>query len=167
MSMSLEEPSLARRAHGLVPALVVALALAAAAPTASAAAEPLGPFEGHGDVGSPRLAGSAAYNGFSQEYTLSAAGVNLWGPRDEFHFVWKRLTGDFLVQARVELLGKGVEPHRKLGVMVRSSLDADAPYADAVVHGDGLTSLQFRRAKGAATEEIRSTLTGADVLQLE
>ena len=165
--MSLEEPSLARPALGLVPALVVALALAAVAPTASAAAEPRGPFEDHGDVGSPRLAGSAAYNGFSQEYTLSAAGVNLWGPRDEFHFVWKRLTGDFLVQARVELLGKGVEPHRKLGVMVRSALDADAPYADAVVHGDGLTSLQFRRAKGAATEEIRSTLTGADVLQLE
>ena len=144
--MSLEEPAPARTARRLVPVLLAALALAPAATTPSAAAEALGQFADHGDVGSPRLAGSAAYNGFSQEYTLSAAGVNLWGPRDEFHFVWKRLTGDFLVQARVELLGKGVEPHRKLGVMVRTTLDADSPYADAVVHGDGLTSLQFRRA---------------------
>jgi regulation of enolase protein 1 (concanavalin A-like superfamily) len=118
-------------------------------------------------VGSPRLPGSAAYNGFSKGLAMSAAGVNLWGARDEFHFVWKKLAGNFLVQARVELLGKGVEAHRKLGVMVRSTLDPDSPYADGAVHGDGLTSLQFRRSKGAETEEIRSTLTGADVLQIE
>jgi Tol biopolymer transport system component len=37
----------------------------------------------------------------------------------------------------------------------------------AVVHGDGLTSLQFRRTKGAATEEIKSKVSDADVLQLE
>jgi Tol biopolymer transport system component len=165
--MSLEE-----RRHAWPPfrpafVFVLLVALAAAAATASASAEALGPFDDHGDVGSPRLAGSALYNGFSQEFTLSAAGVNLWGAQDEFHFVWKRLAGDFVLQARVELLGAGVDPHRKLGVMVRSTLDADSPYADAVVHGDGLTSLQYRRAKGAATEEIRSTVTGADVLQLE
>jgi TolB protein len=165
MSMSLEGPSFAW--CGLRIASALALALAAAAMPASVAAEALGPFDDHGDVGSPKLTGSAAYNGFSQEYALSAAGANLWGPRDEFHFVWKKLAGDFVVQARVELLGEGVEPHRKLGVMVRSTLDADSPYADAVVHGDGLTSLQFRRTKGGATEEIRSALTGADVLQLE
>jgi TolB protein len=50
---------------------------------------------------------------------------------------------------------------------VRTSLDADAPYADAAVHGDGLTSLQFRRTKGAVTEQAVSELTGADVVQLE
>jgi Tol biopolymer transport system component len=145
---------------------VAALAIVLS-PAMAAAAEPLGAFDDHGDVGSPTLAGTAAYNAFSQEYTLSAAGVNMWGPRDEFHFVWKRLSGSFIVQARVELLGTGVDAHRKLGVMVRSTLDADSPYADAVVHGDGLTSLQFRRAKGGETEEMRSATTGADVVQLE
>ena len=38
--------------------------------------------------------------------------------------------------------------------MVRPSQDADAPYVDGMVHGDGLTSLQFRRTKGAITEQI-------------
>jgi Tol biopolymer transport system component len=147
--------------------LILALGLLLTVSPAPAAGGPLGEFDDHGDVGAPRLAGSASYNGFSQEYALAAAGVNLWGPRDEFHFVWKRLAGDFILQARVALLGQGVDPHRKLGVMLRSTLDADSPYADAVVHGDGLTSLQFRRAKGAATEETRSAITGADVLQLE
>src|SRR5438128_673071 len=97
----------------------------------------LGQFDDHGDIGSPKLAGSAAYNAVSQEYTVSAAGLNMWANRDEFQFLWKRLQGDFILQARVELIGKGADPHRKLGWMVRSSLDPDSAYADAAVHGDG------------------------------
>ena len=85
----------------------------------------------------------------------------MWGPRDEFHFAWKRMKGDFILQARVELVGQGVDPHRKLGLIVRSTLDADSPYADAAVHGDGLTSLQYRRAKGAITEQVQSAGQGA------
>ena len=128
---------------------------------------PVGDFDAHGDVGAPKIAGSAAYNPVSQDYTLTAGGTNMWAERDEFHFVWKRMTGDFILQTRVELIGKGVDPHRKAGLIVRAGLDADAPYADAVVHGDGLTSLQFRRTKGAITEESRPAIKGADVLQLE
>jgi Tol biopolymer transport system component/regulation of enolase protein 1 (concanavalin A-like superfamily) len=128
---------------------------------------PFGEFAGHGDVGSPRIAGSAAYNPVSQEYAIAAAGANVWGQRDEFHFVWQRISGDFILQARVQLLGKGVDPHRKAGLMVRSAADDDAPYVDGVVHGDGLTSLQFRRTKGAATEERQSSVKSADVVQLE
>ena len=67
----------------------------------------------------------------------------------------------------MEFLGQGVNPHRKAGWIVRSSLDADAPYASALVHGDGLTSLQFRKARGAITEQIESAARGADVIQLE
>ena len=135
--------------------------------SAATEAQPLGQFEGRGDVGSPRIAGAAFYNAVSQEYSLSAAGSNMWAQRDEFHFVWKKMKGDFILQARVELIGKGVDPHRKLGLIVRTSLDADSPYADAAVHGDGLTSLQLRRTKGAITEQVESPLKGADVIQLE
>jgi hypothetical protein len=128
---------------------------------------PLGEFADHGDIGSPRIAGSAAYNPLSQEYALAAAGVNMWGQRDEFQFVWQRIKGDFLLHARVQLLGEGVDPHRKAGLMVRAGTDADAPYIDGVVHGDGLTSLQFRRTRGGATAERQSPVKSADVLQLE
>ncbi len=127
----------------------------------------IGDFDGHGDIGSPKLTGTAAYNPVSQDYVLTAGGTNMWAQRDEFHFVWKRMTGDFILQTRVELIGKGVEPHRKAGLMIRAGQDAEAPYADGVIHGDGLTSLQFRRTKGAITEERRPEIKGADVLQLE
>ena len=137
--------------HVKASVLVTAFVVSAHAGRAWAGGE-LGAFDGHGDVGSPRVAGSATYNAVSQDYTLAAGGVNMWARRDEFHFVWKRLRGDFILQARLELLGQGADPHRKLGLIARSSLDEDAAYADAAVHGDGLTSLQFRRTRGADTE---------------
>jgi Tol biopolymer transport system component len=150
--------------RSLVTLALVALATTAAGDAASAT---VGAFETHGDVGAPRLAGSAFYNAATQDYTLSAGGSNMWAQRDEFQFAFRRMQGDFILQARVELLGKGVDPHRKLGLIARTSLDADSAYVDAAVHGDGLTSLQFRRSKGAITEQIQSAVSGADAIQLE
>ena len=150
---------------GLPIVLLSMMLLAPPPPQASIA--PLADFDGHGDVGSPKIAGTAAYDPVTQDYSIAAAGANMWGPRDEFHFVWKRMTGDFILQTRVAFVGRGVEAHRKAGLMVRPNQDADAPYVDAVVHGDGLTSLQFRRAGGAVTEERPSAIKGAEVLQLE
>jgi TolB protein len=148
-------------------ALIAVFSVAVATGQDQGRTAPLGEFADHADVGSPRIAGSAAYNPLSQEYALAAAGANMWGQRDEFHFVWQRIKGDFILHARVQLLGKGADPHRKAGLMVRPTTNADAPYIDGVVHGDGLTSLQFRRTRGGATEERQSPVKSADVLQLE
>lgn len=51
--------------------------------------------------------------------------------------------------------------------MFRLSLDSNACYASAVVHGDGLISLQFRMAQGEKTQEIRANFKYAHVVQLE
>ena len=131
------------------------------------APEPVGIFDQHGDVGAVKLPGSALYDAAAQEYSVRASGANMWAGRDEFHFVWKKLKGDFILQARVEFSSKGVDPHRKVSLVVRSSLDPGSPHVNVSRHGDGLTALQFRRAEGADTEEIRSELNGPDVLQLE
>ena len=127
----------------------------------------VGAFTDQSDVGNPLRAGRTTYDNDKQEYTIEGAGTNMWAGRDEFHFVWRRLQGNFILTANAAFVGKGVEPHRKMGWMVRANLEADSPHAVAVVHGDGLTSLQFRRAKGGATEEIKSKVSAADVLQLE
>ena len=126
-----------------------------------------GVFTDQTDVGNPLRAGRTTYDAAKQEYTIEGAGTNIWANRDEFHFVWRRMKGDFILTTNAAFVGKGVEPHRKIGWMVRTNLNNDSPHAVAVVHGDGLTSLQFRRAKGAATEESVSQLKGAEVLQLE
>src|SRR5262249_9571943 len=100
-------------------------------------------------------------------YTISGSGTNMWAASDEFHYLWKRMKGNFIVRSRVEFLGKGVEAHRKIGWIVRPSLDPDSPHVHATVHGNGLASLQFRRKKGDITQEIGAKINAPDVIQLE
>ncbi|HEX9423810.1 MAG TPA: hypothetical protein VF899_11240 [Pyrinomonadaceae bacterium] len=127
----------------------------------------LGIFDSQADVGQVKHPGSVTYDASRQEYTVTGSGTNMWLGTDEFHLVWKRLKGNFILSTRAQFIGKGVEPHRKIGWIVRSSLESKSPHVTAVVHGDGLTSLQFRRTNGADTEEKISTVKAADVLQLE
>lgn len=127
----------------------------------------LGVFDGQSDVGAVLHKGSQTFDASTGTYTLSGSGANIWMNHDEFHFVWKRMKGDFILQAKGSLVGKGVDPHRKFGWMVRNSLDSSSEMASVHVHGDGLTSLQFRKALNGNVEEKRSSITGADVIQLE
>lgn len=130
-------------------------------------AAPLGDFDGHGDIGAPKIAGTATYDASKQEYAITGSGTNMWGTRDEYHWAWKKLSGDFILRTRAHFLGQGVDPHRKLGWIIRPSEDADAPYVDIAAHGDGLLSLQYRKVKGGITRQFVLPLRNADVLQLE
>ena len=65
----------------------------------------IGQFQDSGDVGSPALAGTTAYNPVTQSYALSAAGTNMWANRDEFQFAWRKLSGNFILQARIAFVG--------------------------------------------------------------
>jgi hypothetical protein len=128
---------------------------------------PLGLFDAHNDVGTPATPGSAAYDPATGIYTLTGAGVNMWDAHDEFQFLWTRVAGDFVIEAHVSLAGLCAEKHRKAGCMARSTADHDAAYADAAIHGDGLTALQFRRTAGGVTEHATVPITGADTIRFE
>jgi TolB protein len=151
----------------LIMALTFAGCLVLATRSSHSQQPALGIFESQADVGPVQNPGSVTYDPSKQEYTVTGSGTNMWLGSDEFHLVWKRMKGNFILSARAQFIGKGVETHRKIGWIVRSSLESSSPHVTAVVHGDGLTSLQFRRTNGANTEEKRSTVKAADVLQLE
>ncbi len=125
------------------------------------------PFENHSDVGSVHFPGTCEYDPDERVYTMTSAGANVWHDHDDFHFAWRRMSGNFIVTTRAEFVGKGVNPHRKLGWMVRASLHTSSPNVSTGIHGDGLITIQFRRTQGGPTEEIRTALNGADVIQLE
>lgn len=126
-----------------------------------------GVFEDQGDVGQVKNPGNVNYDPESQAYSISGSGTNMWVGADEFHFVWKRMKGNFILTSFAQFVGKGIEPHRKIGWIVRKSLASDSPHVAAVVHGDGRTSLQFRRTAGAVTEETIFPIKDANVLQLQ
>lgn len=133
---------------------------------AFSAEHPLGQFTGHGDIGTPQHHGSASYDPAHERYTLRAAGNNMWDRNDECYFAWKRMKGDFQIDARARFAGSGKVPHRKIGVMIRKSLDADSPYVDIALHGDGLTSLQSRSAAGEVTKQSMAPIAGANIVHL-
>jgi TolB protein len=130
-------------------------------------ATPVGAFLEQGEVGMVLHAGSAAYDAAQETYTVTGSGENIWASADAFHFVWKKMSGDAELGADVAIRTAGGNPHRKAVLMIRQSLDADAVYADAALHGNGLTSLQYRDAKGGPTHEIESDLTGPARLRIE
>ena len=107
------------------------------------------------DIGNPKLTGSFQFDEKAQKFTLSGAGYNIWHARDEFYFVYQEVEGDFIVSARLQFLGEGMNAHRKIGLMIRNSNAEDAVYMDGAVHGDGLTALQFRGNTGAETMQKR------------
>src|SRR6267154_3449016 len=116
----------------------------------------LGIFESHADIGVTPNQGSATYDTAASEYRVTGGGANMWAGVDAFHFVWKKVDGDFDLSAVVTFVGTGAEDHRKAALVVRQSLDPKSTYADVALHGDGLTSLQFRPVPGAETSEVRS-----------
>jgi len=152
-------------AKKLTQAMTIGALISSAA--ASAAGTSLGLFDASSDVGAPKLAGSAAFDETKNEYTLTSAGTNMWLRADQFQFLWKKLSGDFILRARVEFVGKGKNPHRKIGWMIRPSLDADAPYLDGAVHGVDLTALQYRLTRAGITEQKVMPIKNPDVIEFE
>ena len=112
---------------------------------------PVGIFQNHADIGNPKNAGSVKYDESTQTYIISGSGYNIWFNRDEFQYGYKKINGDFILTADFEFTGEdsGATAHRKIGWMIRESMDADAASMNACAHFDGLTVLQWRSLKGA------------------
>ena len=124
----------------------------------------VGIFSHSSDVGDPAIQGAAE---FSQgQYRITGSGVNIWGKHDQFHYVWREITGNFTATATVRFLGQGTE-HRKAGIMVRQSLDNDATYADVMIHGSGMPGLQWRSKPGDDTNTFDLPFDGPGTFQVK
>ena len=82
--------------------LVVATTLQAQNPSA------IGLFDEQGDVGNPIRQGNVSYRAATGEYLMEGAGSNMWKGIDQFHFLWKKIKGDFIITATVKFIGEGV-----------------------------------------------------------
>jgi Tol biopolymer transport system component len=130
-----------------------------------ASAEPVGDFTQHADVGEVATPGSATLaNG---AYRLSASGANIWGSADAFHYAWTQRSGDLHIAADIAFEGTGGDPHRKAGLMIRQNASPGSPYADVMVHGDGMVALQYREVQDGPTRQIVSAVDHPRRVRLE
>lgn len=135
--------------------------------TAQVPGSKVGMFDQFSDIGSPEIPGTASYIEPSQIYQLTGSGSNIWFGTDCFSYLSKKMNGDFILQTRIRFIGQGHELHRKTGLMIRSSTAPNSPVVACTIHGDGLTSLQYRNKPGEIMKEIKFTIKAPDVLQLE
>jgi TolB protein len=125
-----------------------------------------GIFTKEGSVGQTPPGSKARFDASKGEYRITGGGANMWGASDAFYFVWKRVSGDVTLTADIQWIGTSAAEHRKAVLIVRQSLDPGSPYADAVSHGNGLTSLQFRGAPNEQTYQIVAAEDGPSRLRI-
>lgn len=128
---------------------------------------PVGIFDGHSDVGPMYQPSSVQYDAAKGTYTVTAAGTNMWSAADAFHFVWKQVSGDVSLAADATFPTKSGPEHRKAVLIIRQTLLPDSVYADAALHGNGLTALQYRTGRGELSYDIKSEISGPSGLRIE
>lgn len=84
------------------------------------------------------LLGGYVYNSATGLYTVTGAGADIWGPSDQFHYVYKRLSGSGYIQAKVLSLANTDDPNTtdvwaKAGVMIREMLEAESIFASVSI----------------------------------
>ena len=114
------------------------------------------------DIGDPKMKGSMEYDPITGIYKITGGGENMWNRRDECFYAWRKENSDFTFSSTLVFDNKEGNEHKKIGLMIRETLNPDAKYANIAIHADGLTSLQYRDEAGGITKEIVTNLKNPD-----
>ncbi len=116
--------------------------------------KPIGIFTGQSDIGGPLVPGSADYDASTRAYIIHSAGYNIWYQRDEFRFLWKKMSGDVSLAAYVTFPDANGYGDRKAILVIRQSLDDDAQEAMVGEHGVGMIHLAYRATRAAQMKDL-------------
>lgn len=106
------------------------------------------------DIGTP-TAGQAYSNGAA--FNVTGGGADIWGTADDFRFVYRTLTGDGTITARVASQ-TNTGGWAKAGVMFRNSLVDTDMYALELVSPSNGTAYQYRATSaGSAAQSAQTT----------
>jgi endonuclease/exonuclease/phosphatase family metal-dependent hydrolase len=139
------------------------------APVVTSPASRLPPGWSTRDVGAPALPGDAVHA--TGQFVVTGEGPDIWGTADGFRFVYRSLTGDGEIVARVESL-QHVDDWSKAGVMMREALGHGSRHATMLTSAaNGLafqrrpviggTSLHTNGGPGRAPQFVRLTRSGS------
>jgi hypothetical protein len=123
--------------------------------------EPIGIFTGQSDIGSAVVAGTSSYDPNTKQYTIHSAGYNIWYTRDEFRYLWKKMSGDVSLAADIVYPNPEGYGDRKAVLIIRQDLEDDSKEAMGALHGAGLIHLAQRAEKNASIKEAHRLQAGA------
>jgi hypothetical protein len=114
---------------------------------------PIGVFVGQSDIGSAVVPGSASYDADTKQYTINSAGYNIWYTRDEFRYLWVKMSGDVSLAADISFPNPTGYGDRKAVFVIRQDLDDDSKEVMTALHGAGLIHLAQRPEKNTNIKE--------------
>jgi hypothetical protein len=121
---------------------------------------PIGIFDGQSDIGGALVPGSASYDAATRQYTINSAGYNIWYTRDEFRFLWKKLSGDISLAADVTFPDPNGYNDRKAVLIIRQNLDDDSKEVLIGLHGTGMIQFAQRPEKNLLINDIEFRMGG-------
>ena len=121
----------------------------------------MGLFQGQSDIGAALVPGSANYDAGTQQYTNNSAGYNVWYSRDEFRFLWKKMSGDISLAASATFPDPTGYNDRKAILIIRQNLDDDSKEAMVAEHGTGMIHLAQRPDQGALITDMQYRFGGS------
>jgi hypothetical protein len=121
---------------------------------------PIGIFQGQSDIGGAVVPGSSSYNSETKQYTLTSAGYNIWYSRDEFRYLWKKMSGDVSLAADVTYPDPKGYSDRKAVLVIRQNLNDDSKEAMTGEHGTGMIHLAWRPSPGADMTDMEFRFGG-------
>ncbi|MGA3324815.1 MAG: biopolymer transporter Tol [Terriglobia bacterium] len=121
---------------------------------------PIGIFEGQSDIGSALVPGSATYDAGTKQYTIISAGYNIWYTRDEFRYLWKKMSGDVSLAADITYPDPNGYGDRKAVLIIRQDLEDDSKEAMTALHGLGMIHLAERPEKGVRVKDMEYRIGG-------
>jgi hypothetical protein len=121
---------------------------------------PVGIFEGQSDVGGPLVPGSASYDAVTKQYTINSAGYNVWYTRDEFRYLWKKMSGDVSLAANISFPDPNGYGDRKAFLIIRQNLEDDSKEAIVALHGAGMFHLAWRSETGVRVRDMEYRVGG-------
>jgi len=95
-------------------------------------------------------------------YEIAGAGYDVWGDHDEFHYVYKELTGDATIVTHVVDNGTGSNAWAKGGVMIRQNLAGGSTHALMAITGGngGGGAFQWRPAADGSSSSAHDDAAG-------
>ena len=120
---------------------------------------PIGVFDGQSDIGAAVVPGSANYDATTNQYTINSAGYNIWYTRDEFRYLWKKMSGDVSLAADAAFQSERLRRPQS-GPVLRQTLDDDSKEAMIGEHGVGMIHLAWRPEKGAIMKDAQFRFGG-------
>ena len=121
---------------------------------------PIGIFEGQSDVGSALVSGSASFDASTGKYTIHSAGYNIWYTRDEFRYLWRRMSGDVSLASDIDYPDPNGYGVRKAVLVIRQSLEDDSKETVIALLGSGILDLAWRPERHAEMTDMEFRIGG-------